>query len=86
MWRYASARFAGACAESVPLIASPGDELLLTHAGLLHAAAAVLVDDRLAVADALNHGAGLGLLPSFLRWRPSGAIRSTTTATAGWTT
>ncbi|MDP3502366.1 MAG: LysR substrate-binding domain-containing protein [Myxococcales bacterium] len=67
MWLYASARFRGEAAERIPVIASPGDEVLLRRARVEVASEpAVLVDDRTAVADALVWGAGLGLLPSFL--------------------
>ncbi|MDP1919050.1 MAG: LysR substrate-binding domain-containing protein [Myxococcales bacterium] len=67
MWLYASARFRGEATERIPVIASPGDEVLLRRARVEVASEpAVLVDDRTAVADALVWGAGLGLLPSFL--------------------
>ncbi|MDQ3264383.1 MAG: LysR substrate-binding domain-containing protein [Myxococcota bacterium] len=67
MWLYASVRFRGESPDRIPLIASPGDEVLLRRARVEVASEpAVLVDDRTAVADALVWGAGLGLLPSFL--------------------
>lgn len=48
------------------LIAAPGDEALVraTHPRLLPAA--VVVDDRTAVRDAVHAGAGAGVLPAFL--------------------
>jgi DNA-binding transcriptional LysR family regulator len=66
MRRYSSAVYRDAAAANVPLILAPGDAALLRRAGLPHGPAAVLVDDRSAVADALVWGAGMGLLPSFL--------------------
>lgn len=78
MWLYASVRFRDEPPENVPVIAAPGDEVLLRRAGVTLAAGApaVLVDDRTAVAEALVWGAGLGLLPSFLGepGRTSGAL------------
>lgn len=66
MRRYCSAVFRDTPAASVPLILAPGDTALLRRAGLPDGPAAVLVDDRGAIADALVWGAGMGLLPSFL--------------------
>lgn len=67
MWLYASARFRGEVPQRIPVIASPGDDVLLRRAQVEVASEpAVLVDDRTAVADALVWGAGVGLLPSFL--------------------
>ena len=65
---YLSPRWASQQLDQVPLIGSPGDEVLLRasreHAGL--GAPRAVVDDRTSVADALISGAGIGLLPSFL--------------------
>ncbi len=71
MWLYASSCFRDERLENIPLITSPGDELLLRRANMLvRGQAAVIVDDRTAVADAMIWGAGAGLLPSFLGEQP----------------
>lgn len=70
MRRFCSVAYADAPLAEIPLILAPGDAALLRRAGLPHEPAAVLVDDRSAVADALVWGAGLGLLPSFLADAP----------------
>lgn len=66
LWLYASPKHEGASLARIPLIAAPGDEARLRqqHADL--PTAAVLVDDRMAVRDALVAGAGAGVLPAFL--------------------
>ncbi len=64
--RYCSTSYREAPAGEIPLILAPGDAALLRRAGLPHEPAAVVVDDRTAVADALVWGAGIGLLPTFL--------------------
>lgn len=66
LWLYASPSHQGGGLEHIALIAAPGDEARLhaTHPGI--PAAAVLVDDRVAVRDALIAGAGAGVLPAFL--------------------
>lgn len=64
--RYTGTAYRDTPAGEIPLILAPGDAALLRRAGLPHEPAAVLVDDRAAVADALVWGAGIGLLPSFL--------------------
>jgi|GEM_PF-3352167 len=66
MWLYTGAGFAGRAVGTIPLIASPGDERLLAHRFPAMVPAAVLVDDRTAVRDALLAGAGAGVLPAFL--------------------
>lgn len=70
MRRYCSASYRDLPDEDIPLILAPGDVALLRRAGLPNEPAAVLVDDRTAVADALVWGAGMGLLPSFLADAP----------------
>ncbi|MCA9537461.1 MAG: LysR family transcriptional regulator [Myxococcales bacterium] len=52
--------------DAVPLVASPGDAQLLRRARGVQAEVAVLIDDRLAIADALTGGAGMGMLPAFV--------------------
>jgi DNA-binding transcriptional LysR family regulator len=49
-----------------PLIAVPGDEALVRARRPDLLPAAVVVDDRTAVRDALRAGAGVGVLPAFL--------------------
>lgn len=67
LWLYASARFHGDRLSDIPLVISPGDELLLRRAELgWLGEGQVVVDDRGAIADALVWGAGIGLLPSFV--------------------
>lgn len=63
---YVSVTFDGAPCEEVPFIAAPGDETLVATGAPRLGPAAVVVDDRSAVADALVAGAGLGVLPEFL--------------------
>lgn len=70
MRRYCSAAYEDEPTARIPLILAPGDVALLRRAGLPYEPAAVVVDDRGAVADALVWGAGLGLLPSFLAEGP----------------
>ena len=66
LWLYVSPAHKDARLCSIPLIAAPGDEerLAVSHEELLPAA--VVVDDRTAVRDALLAGAGAGVLPAFL--------------------
>lgn len=64
LWLYLSAGIADPSAAS--LIAAPGDEALLRHHRPALLPAAVVVDDRTAVRDALQAGAGIGVLPAFL--------------------
>lgn len=66
LWLYAGARFAGREPAECPLIAAPGDEALLRDRQPAMLPAAVVVDDRSAVRDALRAGAGAGVLPAFL--------------------
>lgn len=66
MWLYAGSRFAGSAAAELPLIAAPGDETLLAAHLPEMLPAAVVVDDRTAVRDAVRAGAGAGVLPAFL--------------------
>ena len=66
MWIYAGAGFAGAEPGRIPLIAAPGDERLLQQRKPELLPAAVVVDDRTAVRDAVQAGAGAGVLPAFL--------------------
>jgi len=72
LWLYGGA----GQAEPGPLIAAPGDEALLRGRRPELLPAAVVVDDRAAVGDALRAGAGVGILPAFLGEpaRASGAI------------
>ncbi|MFT5679641.1 MAG: DNA-binding transcriptional LysR family regulator [Myxococcota bacterium] len=62
LWLYAPIRQA----DSTSLIAAPGDERLLQGHRPDLLPAAVVVDDRTAVRDALCAGAGIGILPAFL--------------------
>jgi DNA-binding transcriptional LysR family regulator len=66
MWLYAGTRFAGTAISQLPLIAAPGDEALLATRRPELLPAAVVVDDRTAVRDAIRAGAGAGILPAFL--------------------
>lgn len=68
VWVYASARYRHHAPHTIPLLLAPGDEALLRRGKhrLGHVEAAVRLDDRSAIADALVWGAGIGLLPSFL--------------------
>ena len=66
MWLYAGARFAGVELGDIPLIAARGDESLLRSRTPELLPAAVVVDDRTAVRDAVRAGAGAGVLPAFL--------------------
>jgi DNA-binding transcriptional LysR family regulator len=62
IWLYAAA----GRSKGAPLFATPGDEAMLQRHTGVPRRAAVLVDDRLAVRDALLQGVGEGLLPTFL--------------------
>lgn len=66
MWLYAGPGLAGMPPARIPVIAAPGDEVLLRAARPDFGAPAVVVDDRSAVADAIVAGAGAGILPGFL--------------------
>jgi len=52
--------------RDLALIAAPGDERLLRLRAPERLPAAVVVDDRTAVRDALAGGAGVGVLPAFM--------------------
>ena len=66
LWLYAGPEFLRTDLAHLPLIAAPGDEarFCATHPEI--PPAAVVVDDRIAVRDALVAGAGAGVLPAFL--------------------
>ncbi len=66
LWLYASVYLRGADVVDVPLIAGPGDEARIRSAYPTMGPAVVVVDDRMAVRDALLAGAGGGVLPAFL--------------------
>jgi len=70
MWLFASMRYRGASPSTIPVIAAPGDERLLTRVLPALPGASVVVDDRTAVRDALEAGAGAGILPGFLGDEP----------------
>jgi len=70
LWLYAGARFSGVEPAEIPLIAAPGDEAMLRPGRPELLPAAVVVDDRTAVRDALCSGAGVGVLPAFLGEQP----------------
>ena len=58
--------YAGSTGADGPLIAAPGDERLLKQLMPERLPAVAVVDDRAAVRDALQAGAGVGILPAFL--------------------
>ncbi len=66
LWLYAGADLADVELAALPVVAAPGDEVLLRRRQPGLAAPMVVVDDRTAVADALIQGAGAGILPDFL--------------------
>lgn len=66
LWPYASPAFRGHALSDIPLIAAPGDDVRFQRSHSAAVRAAVVVDDRLAVCDALIEGAGAGILPAFL--------------------
>jgi DNA-binding transcriptional LysR family regulator len=66
LWLYAGPNLADLPAARIPVVAAPGDEVLLRRSRPDFAAPAVVVDDRSAVADAIVAGAGAGILPGFL--------------------
>ena len=66
LYLYASRAYANLGIDQVPLLASPGDEAMLARGTKHTPKAAVLIDDRGALADALVAGAGVGILPAFL--------------------
>lgn len=67
VWAYASARYRDEPPARIPLLLTPGDDVLLRRVkGLTVQQPAVRMDDRSALADALVWGAGFGLLPTFL--------------------
>jgi DNA-binding transcriptional LysR family regulator len=66
MWLYCATGLAKAPLAEIPLIAAPGDERLLAARFPALVPAAVVVDDRTAVRDAVRAGAGAGVLPAFL--------------------
>ena len=63
---YTSSAHADTPRERLALIGAPGDGELLRGARPRLGTAAVIVDDREAVCDALIDGAGIGVLPAFL--------------------
>lgn len=66
LWLYASPRFANVEPTAIPLIAARGDEQVVATVLPGMPPAVVVVDDRMAVRDAVVAGAGCGVLPSFL--------------------
>jgi DNA-binding transcriptional LysR family regulator len=58
--------YAGSTGADGPLVAAPGDERLLRRLMPERVPAVAVVDDRVAVRDALQDGAGVGILPAFL--------------------
>lgn len=66
LWLYRSPQHRDAPLGRVPLLAAPGDEARVRTLQPDLGPAAVLVDDRVAVRDALLAGAGAGVLPAFL--------------------
>ena len=66
MWLYCSPRYREAALADIPFIAAPGDEARFQESRPELLPAAVLVDDRSAVCDALVAGAGAGVLPATL--------------------
>lgn len=68
LWLYASAWVHADSfdAQATPLIAGQGDARLLARARSWRVTAAAILDDRMAIADALVAGAGFGVLPAFL--------------------
>lgn len=70
LWLYAGPGWVDQAAATPPLIAAPGDEALLRATRPQLLPAAVIVDDRAAVRDALCAGAGVGVLPAFLGEEP----------------
>jgi DNA-binding transcriptional LysR family regulator len=64
LWLYAGAGITDP--HEAPLIATPGDEALLRDRRPSLLPAAVVIDDRTAVCDALRAGHGVGVLPAFL--------------------
>ena len=66
LWLYAAARYRHDRLEDIPFVAAPHDEAWLRRAKIAVGPAQVIVDDRTAIASALEWGAGIGLLPAFL--------------------
>ncbi|MCH9680471.1 MAG: LysR family transcriptional regulator [Deltaproteobacteria bacterium] len=66
LWLYASAEHQHTASADLAIIGAPGDEALLRRRRPDLQRPSVVVDDRSAVADALMHGAGAGILPGFL--------------------
>ncbi len=66
MWHFASRRFADRDMQGVPFVAAPGDAAALRLTWATPPTPAVVVDDRIAVCEALRGGAGAGVLPGFL--------------------
>jgi DNA-binding transcriptional LysR family regulator len=70
LWLYAGTQTSGSGADAKALIAAPGDEALLQPTMPELIPAAVVVDDRTSVRDALLEGDGVGILPAFLGEQP----------------
>ncbi len=70
LWLYAGSKTIGSAVEAGGLIVAPGDEALLQQTMPALLPAAVVVDDRTLVRDALLEGAGVGILPAFLGEQP----------------
>ncbi len=70
LWLYAGTQTSGSGSDTRALIAAPGDEALLQATMPELLPAAVVVDDRTSVRDALLEGDGVGVLPAFLGEQP----------------
>ncbi len=70
LWLYTGSKTIGSAAEAGGLIVALGDEALLQQTMPELLPAAVVVDDRTVVRDALLEGPGIGILPAFLGEQP----------------
>ncbi len=70
LWLYAGTQTSSSGSDTKALIAAPGDEALLQPTMPELLPAAVVVDDRTSVRDALLEGDGVGILPAFLGEQP----------------
>ena len=66
MLLYVSAQLDKDLLSDLPFIAAPGDVALLRKKYSIRVEPVVLIDDRVAISDALEAGAGIGILPAFL--------------------
>lgn len=66
LWIYVSEAHRGRPLVDIPLIGTPGDPAMLMKAGHGSFRPRAIVDDRTSICEAVEAGAGFGILPAFL--------------------